>query len=109
MSETFTFVDNLSNLVPDIPEDSILSRTFYSDERVKAIIFGFAPGQELSEHTASQPAILYFAQGEADLMLGDETRKAQAGTWVHMPAHLSHSIVAKTPLVMLLLLMQSHE
>lgn len=105
MSTDYTYMSNLSDLVPDIPADSIVSRTFYSDEGVKAILFGFAAGQELSEHTASQPAILHILAGEADLTLGDETMEAQAGTWVHMPAQLPHSIVAKTPVTMLLLLL----
>ena len=78
-----------------------------TDDQVKAILFGFAAGQELSEHTASQPAVLHFLQGEAELTLGDDEMEAQAGTWVHMPPNLAHSVVAKTPVVMLLLLMQS--
>ena len=109
MTTDYTYLPNLSDLVPDIPADSILSRTFYTDNEVKAILFSFAAGQELSEHTASQPAILHFLHGEADLTLGDDAMEAQAGTWVHMPPNLAHSIVAKTPLVMLLLLMQKNE
>jgi len=31
---------------------------------------------------------------------------AEAGTWVHMPANLKHSIKAKTPVVMLLVLLK---
>jgi quercetin dioxygenase-like cupin family protein len=100
------YITNLLEQLPDIPADSIISRTFYRDEQLKAILFAFAAGQELSEHTASQPAILHFLQGEAHLTLGDEALTAQAGTWVHMPAHLPHGIVAKTPVVMLLLLLK---
>ncbi|HIC90113.1 MAG TPA: cupin domain-containing protein [Anaerolineae bacterium] len=87
----------------------MVSRTFYADDQVKAVLFGFAAGQELSEHTASQPAILYFVQGEAHLTLGDDSMEAKAGTWVHMPPQLPHSIVAKTPVVMLLLLIKIAE
>jgi hypothetical protein len=39
--------------------------------------------------------------------LGDYLKEAQAGTWVHMPAGLKHSIKAKTPVVMLLVLLKS--
>jgi quercetin dioxygenase-like cupin family protein len=31
---------------------------------------------------------------------------AQPGTWVHMPPNMPHSITAKTPVVMLLLLLR---
>jgi quercetin dioxygenase-like cupin family protein len=108
MATDYTYVPNLSNLVPEIPADSIVSRTYYTDDQVKAILFGFATGQELSEHTASQPAVLHFLEGEADLTLGDDAMEAQAGTWVHMPAQLPHSIVAKTPVTMLLLLLTNN-
>lgn len=103
---TYTHVSNLSDLVPDAPADSIISRTLYSDERVRAVLFRFAGGQELSEHTASQPAILHILEGEADLRLGDDAMAASAGTWVHMSPNLRHGIVAKTPLTMLLLLIK---
>ena len=88
------------------PVDGILSREIYQDERTKAVVFGFGQGQELSEHTASKPAMLFFVQGEASVGLGDEVQEAQAGTWIHMPAHLKHSIKAKTPVVMLLVLLK---
>jgi quercetin dioxygenase-like cupin family protein len=88
------------------PADGILSRTVYQDDRVKAVAFGFGVGQELSEHTAAKPAMMFFVSGEASVGLGDDTREARAGTWVHMPANLKHSIKAKTPTVMLLVLLK---
>ena len=63
-------------------------------------------GEELSEHTASMPAVLHILQGEAKLTLGDDTLDARPGTWVHMPKGLRHSIQANTPVVMLLLLLK---
>jgi quercetin dioxygenase-like cupin family protein len=77
-----------------------------SDDRLKVVLFGFAQGEELSERTASMPAVLHFIQGEAKLTLGDDTLDARPGTWVHMPKGLRHSIQAKTPVVMLLLLLK---
>lgn len=109
MSANYAYFPDLSGMFPDIPPDSIVSRTFHSEGQVKAILFGFAAGQELSEHTASQTAILHFLQGEADLTLGEDSMEAQAGTWVQMPPQLPHSVVAKTPVVMLLLLVKGSE
>jgi quercetin dioxygenase-like cupin family protein len=88
------------------PADGILSRTLYQDDRLKAIVFGFGQGQELSEHTASMPAMLHFISGEAAVGLGDKQHEARPGTWVHMLANLTHSIRAKTPVVMLLILLK---
>ena len=88
------------------PADGILSRTVCQGDRLKAVVFGFGRGQELSEHTAAKPALLYFVKGEASVGLDDDTQEAQAGTWVHMPAGLKHSIKANSPVVMLLVLLK---
>jgi len=88
------------------PADGILSRTLLQEDRIKAVVFGFGQGQELSEHTAAKPAILFFVKGEATVGLGDDVQEARAGTWVHMAANLQHSIKAKTPVVMLLIILK---
>ena len=106
MKSDYTYIADLAKQV-DIPTDGILSRTLYNDEHVKVVAFGFDAGQELSEHTVSTPAILHIIQGEADLTLGDDSVEAQAGAWVHLPPKLRHSVHAKTPVVMLLLLMEA--
>lgn len=90
----------------DIPQRGILSRTLYDDSEVKVVIFGFSAGHELSAHTAPMPATLYFLDGEAELTLGTDTQTVIAGAFAHMPAYLSHAIVAKTPLVMLLVMIK---
>ena len=102
----YTYINDLTGIMPDVADDTIISRTFLDEENVKGILFGFAAGQELSEHTAARPAILHFLSGEAELTLGPDKSTAKAGTWVHMPAHLPHSIVALTPVVMILLLVR---
>ena len=102
---TYTHISDLAKETQP-PEKGILSRTIFNDEKVKAVIFGFGQGDELSEHTASMPAILHFLQGEAKLTLGDDTLEAKPGTWVHMPTGQRHSIQAKTPVVMLLVLLK---
>ncbi|MCB2160452.1 cupin domain-containing protein [bacterium] len=102
MSEKFFFTQDIFELVKDIPADSIVSRTFYQEESLKVILFGFAPGQELSEHTASRPAILHFLKGEASLTMGEESFSVQSGSWSYMEPQLPHSIIAKTEVVMLL-------
>ncbi len=107
MDSLYTYIADLQQQVPDLPDGSIISRTFHEDDRVKGILFGFAAGQELSEHTASQPAILHFIQGEADLTLGGDKMEARPGTWVHMPARMPHSVYAKNPVLMVLLLFKA--
>jgi quercetin dioxygenase-like cupin family protein len=101
MSETYTFYPDLDAEVR-IPENGILSRTLHNDDSLKVVIFGFAPGQELSAHTAPMAASIYIVRGEAQLTLGADVREVKAGCFVHMPPKLQHGILARTPVVMLL-------
>ncbi len=73
MTPAYTHFSDLAQAVQP-PEQGILSRTLLNDDRIKVVAFGFAQGEELSEHTASMPAVLHFLQGEAKLTLGDATR-----------------------------------
>ena len=104
MSESHQFFQDLSKEVDAIPADTILSKALTTTDKVKVTIFGFATGQELTEHTAAYPAILHFLDGEADLTLGKDSFHATAGSWVYMPALTPHSLVAKTPVTMLLIM-----
>ncbi|MBI2487464.1 MAG: cupin domain-containing protein [Deltaproteobacteria bacterium] len=106
MNKGYNYIRDLSNEIVEIPKNSIVSRTLHSDEYLKAILFGFDLGQELSEHTSSMPATVHIIRGEARLTLGDDSVEAHAGTWVHMSPGLRHGIYAKTPLVMLLILVK---
>ncbi len=104
MERAYTLIADLG--AQEIPADGILSRTLYSDGHAKVVLFAFAAGQELSEHTASMPAILQIVRGTARLTLGTDSVDATAGTWVHMPAQLAHGVRATTPLIMLLVLLK---
>jgi len=87
------------------PPRGILSQTLYDGEDVRLVMFGFAAGEELSEHTAARPAIIHVLDGEAEAVLGGERHALGPGSWVHMPARLPHAIRATTPLTMALYLL----
>ena len=90
----------------EVPQDGILSRTIHADERSRVVLFAFGEGQELTEHTASVPAEIVFLQGKMRLTLGQDEHEVGPGHWVHMAAHLPHSVLARTPAVMLLTLLR---
>lgn len=50
---------------------------------------------------------MHVLTGESDVTLGSDKVVASAGTWIHMPAELPHSIRTKTPVTLLLLLLQT--
>lgn len=105
-TDRITHIPNVLTEV-EVPKDGTLSRTLVQDDAVKVVIFGFAPGQELSEHTASVPAIMHFLDGEAAVTIGTEKYEARSGAWFYMSANTPHSIHAKTAVVMLLTMIKA--
>ena len=91
----------------EIPAAGIVSHTLFNNHDVKIVLFGFAPGQELTEHTAPMPATIQILRGEATVTLGSETHEAGAGCLIHMLPNLPHGIIATTPLLMLLTLVKA--
>ncbi len=105
MNSEIIYFEQLEELIESFPPDTILSRTIYQDDSIKTILFGFHPGQELSEHTAAVPALLHIIKGEVELVLGEDAKTAKAGTWVRIPPRLPHSVHAKTETLLLLYLL----
>jgi quercetin dioxygenase-like cupin family protein len=85
-----------------IAEGGIVSKSIVENERHKIILFCLAPGQELSEHTASVPASLHVLRGRGTVRLGDEEHRTHPGSLYYMPAGLRHAVLAEGELVFLL-------
>lgn len=88
-----------------VPARGILSQTLSKEGGVELVLFAFAAGEQLSEHTSARPAIIHILSGEAELTVGDDLHPAGPGTWARMPANTRHSVVARTGLVMALYLL----
>lgn len=101
MSDDTTVFNDIADEV-EIPPDGTLSRVLYKDDRLRLVVFAFDAGQELTEHTASIPAVVQVVRGRFAITLGAESVEAVPGTWIRMPANLRHSVRALEPSVMLL-------
>jgi quercetin dioxygenase-like cupin family protein len=106
MNTDYTYVNDLIKEL-EIPRAGILSRILLKNDQVNVTLFGFDSGQDLSEHTAVSPAIIQILQGEAALTIAGEEQVGGPGTWIYMPARTPHSLLANTPVVMLLILLKS--
>ena len=103
-SQIVTFYGDLGTEAV-LPKRGIHSQTLSEEDGVELVLFGFAAGESLSEHTSTRPTIIHILSGEADLTAGTEAHQAGAGAWLRMPAGLKHSVHARTPLVMALYLL----
>lgn len=104
MPKSTTVFRDLADEAP-IPARGILSQTLSNDDGIELVLFAFAPGEQLSEHTSARPAIMHVLSGEAEMTAGDEPFPAAAGTWVRMAAGTRHSVIARSGLVMALYLL----
>lgn len=101
----YELIADLREALATVPVDSIVSRTLCQTPTLRVILFGFAAGQELSEHSTPMVATLHFLTGRAQVTLGDEQFEVGSGAWVQMPPNLPHSIRAHDAPVFMLLTM----
>ena len=98
------FIADLTAEAP-IPERGILSQTLSDQDGVRLVLFSFAPGEELSEHTAARPAIVHILSGDAEVVADGQPYPAGAGSWLRMAVGTPHAIRATTRMVMALYLL----
>ena len=85
-------------------DNGIVSRTLLRTENMRVVLFGFSAGQELTEHTSTQHALVQVLSGECDFSLGDQVHQLKAGALLYMPPNLRHAVKATTQFSMLLTL-----
>lgn len=105
MSPPFQVEPDVGGFI-EVPAAGTLSRTLHADDDVRVVVFGFAEGEVLSEHTASRPAVIQVIHGELELTLDGQVVATGPGAWIHMTAGLRHAVRAVTPSVMLLTLLR---
>ena len=84
--------------------NGIVSRTLLRTATSRVVLFGFAEGQELTEHTSTQTAVVQILSGACEFSLAGKTHPAKAGDLIYLPPNLPHSVRATTQFSMLLTL-----
>jgi len=84
--------------------NGIVSRTLMRTPNSRAVLFGFDEGQELTEHTSTQHALIEILSGECDFYLEDTPNHLKPGDYLYMPPNLRHAVKARTKFSMLLTL-----
>jgi quercetin dioxygenase-like cupin family protein len=68
------------------------------------VLFGFAEGQELTEHTSTQQAVIQILTGECEFSLAGQQHLLKSGDLLYMPPNLRHAVKATRQFSMLLTL-----
>src|SRR5579859_1956 len=84
--------------------NGIVSRTLLRTGTLRTVLFGFAEGQELTEHTSTQQALVQILSGECEFSLSGTPHHLKAGDLLYMPPNLPHAVKATQQSSMLLTL-----
>src|SRR5215211_4030819 len=84
--------------------NGIVSRTLLRTANSRTVLFGFSEGQELTEHTSTQHALIQILSGECEFSLGSKPHQLKAGDLLYMPPNLAHAVKATRQFSMLLTL-----
>lgn len=84
--------------------NGIVSRTILHTPTARVVLFGFAAGQELSEHTSTAHALIQVLSGECDFQLAGKPNLLKAGDLLYMPPNMPHAVRATQQFAMLLTL-----
>jgi quercetin dioxygenase-like cupin family protein len=101
-------VIKLSDLV-GYQEGSVVSREVISKKAGTVTIFAFDEGEGLSEHSAPFDAMVYIADGEAEITIDGKPNHLKAGDMIIMPADHPHAVKALKRFKMLLIMIRSKE
>jgi quercetin dioxygenase-like cupin family protein len=89
----------------EIPEEGVLSKVLYRDDRIRVVGFAFDAGQELTEHTAAVPVIIQVISGRFRFDAEGEAAEIGPDSWMHLGAAVPHSVIALEPSRLLLTLL----
>ena len=87
--------------------NGIVSRTLLNAAGVRTTLFGFAEGQELTEHKSTRHALIQILSGECEFSLAGRPHTLKTGDFLYMPPNLAHAVKATKQFSMLLTLIKS--
>lgn len=89
----------------EIPDEGVLSKVLYRDDKIRVVGFAFDTGQELTEHTAAVPVVIQVVSGRFEFTAGDQATEIGPDSWMHLIASVPHSVIALEPSRLLLTLL----
>lgn len=101
-------VEPLSEMI-EFQSGAIVSRTLLKAVNGSTTLFAFDAGQELSEHTTPNEALLVVIEGETVVSIRGVVYHLHAGDVITLPANQPHAVKAVKQFKMLLVMMDTGE
>lgn len=108
-------IDSAKAMVISLPDETqfasngIVSRTLLRTPTTRVVLFGFAEGQELSEHTSKAQVLIEILSGRCEFFLDGKSHLLKAGDLLHMPPDMPHAVRATEKFSMLLTMLKPTE
>ncbi len=99
-----TLTTFILSVTADIAEKSTISKNFFKTDGFRAMMFSFAAGEELTDHSSKKQGILHVLSGKGVFATESETVQLEENSWIHIPAELTHRVKAESDLHFLLYL-----
>ncbi len=96
---------SLSGLI-EYQDGSVVSKTIIKKPTGTVTLFAFDQGEGLSEHTAPFDALVFIADGKAEITLAGEPYTVGKGEMILMPANKPHALKAVERFKMLLVMVK---
>lgn len=80
----------------------IVSQALLTAPGLRATLFQFAAGQELSEHTSTARVLVQVIAGRCEFLVAGQPQLLEPGTLLHLPPNVPHAVRAPEALTMLL-------
>ena len=88
-----------------VSPSGVVSRTLVHTPDLRAVLFSFDAGQELSAHTNRRRALVMILSGACDFQFANKWQRLEAGAFLHLPPNHPHAVRASHgPFSMLLTL-----
>jgi quercetin dioxygenase-like cupin family protein len=115
MKQKNTLLDPTSSSTVSLPDETtfsdkgIVSRGVLSTATLRVTLFGFADGQELTEHASSSRALIQILSGSSEWTVDGHPMMLTAGHVLHLPPGTRHAVYAREAFSMLLTLVKEAE
>ena len=85
-------------------ENGVVSRTLFATPTTRIVLFAFAEGQSLSEHSTPRDVLVQMLSGRCEFTAAGKSHVLSTGDLLHLPPGASHAVHALEKFSMLLTL-----
>jgi quercetin dioxygenase-like cupin family protein len=100
--EKFSYANSIA-----YADKAVVSKHILKKETGNISLFAFDKGEGLSEHAAPFDAVVYIADGRADIIIDGVSHILETGETIIMPANIPHALKAIERFKMVLTMIRS--